>query len=66
MSKLQAKLGLFLVIAWVLFALIDMWFDIVTLASFIKISISVSVLFLLFLLLGVFFSANQQNSKRDD
>jgi len=62
MSRLMTAngVGVLLIIAWVLFALIDMWFDVVSLATFIKISISVVALFLLALLLRYFFSKSEQ------
>ena len=58
MAKLTmtSKVGVLLITAWVLFALTDMWFDIVSVGTFIKISISVFALFLLLLLLGLFSS----------
>ena len=57
MSKLMTVngIGVLLIIAWVLLALIDMWFDVVSFATFIKISISVVALFLLALLLRYFY-----------
>jgi len=58
MNKFQKsnKIGFVLIVAWVLFALTDMWFDIVSIALFIKISISALVLFLLIVLFDIFYT----------
>ena len=53
-------LGVLLIIVWVLFALIDMWFDVVNFTTFIKISISMLTLFLLALLLRYFYSTKSE------
>jgi len=49
-SSVQQNMGLILFIGWLFFALVDMWFDVVGFAFFIKLSISILVFFLIFYL----------------
>jgi len=46
-QKVSAILSTILVVAWILLALMDMWVDVMSLAVFIKVTVSVFVVLLL-------------------
>ena len=57
--NLSSSLSVVLVVLWLLLALVDMWFDVVTLDVFIKITISLVVVIIMIMMIKLAFRSSE-------
>ena len=57
--NLSSGFSIILVVMWLLLALVDMWFDVVTLDVFIKITISLVVVIIMIMMIKLAFRSSE-------
>jgi len=57
--NLSSGFSIILVVLWLLLALVDMWFDVITLDVFIKITISLVVVIIMIMMIKLMFRSSE-------
>ena len=57
--NLSSGFSIILVVLWLLLALVDMWFDVITLDVFIKITISLVVVIIMIMMIKLAFRSSE-------